>query len=112
MSDVNKLDEIKARLAEYAEANAEYEAADVPSWATKQRIGSAMFEFEKYAPTDLAALVKAVETVVWEIERTEILTSNPPLIRYHVIERVLAAFAPLLTTPERTAQPQGEERGA
>jgi hypothetical protein len=58
-----------------------------------------------HAPTDLAALVKAVEEVRAAREDGTLSVVDLAL-------RIDDAFAPLLTTPERTAPPQGEERGA
>jgi hypothetical protein len=70
-----------------------------------------------HAPTDLAALVKAVEEVRAECVAIAAEVPEPDAVVWTRARKALAAtmlqrLAPLLTTQERTAPLQGEERGA
>ncbi len=57
-----------------------------------------------HAPTDLAALVKAVEEVRAVVAKLHAGNGD----EYDIGCIVDRALAPLLTTPERTAQPRGQ----
>ena len=110
---MNKLDEIKARLAEYDEALADVDWLPAPTSGLeamlrariRDRFTRARLALHEHAPTDLAALVKAVEEV-------RAARDDGTLSVVDLALRIDDAFAPLLTTPERTVPPQGEERGA
>jgi hypothetical protein len=102
---MNKLDAIKARQREYDEALADVDGLPAPTSGLeailrariRDRFTRARLAIHEHAPTDLAALVKAVEEVralADEMERNG-LTGGAGMLR--------EMLAPLLTTPERTA---------